>query len=137
MSNNTETEYADSGWYSEEAATFGDRVSGARETMAMSQSELAKRLGVNLKTVRAWEEDLSEPRANKLQMLSGVLNVSIKWLLIGQGDGLDGPAASLKLPSDINNFLNEIRDLKTNLTQTADRLALLEKRLRASLKDQL
>ena len=76
------------GWYSEEAATFGDRVTGAREALGLSEDALARKLGVKLKTVRAWEGDLAEPRANKLQMLAGILNVSIMWLLTGQGDGL-------------------------------------------------
>ena len=80
-----------SGWYSEDAATFGDRVAGAREAINMSQEELARRLGVKLKTVHGWENDMSEPRANKLQMLAGVLNVSIMWLINGEGEGVDGP----------------------------------------------
>ena len=33
-------------WYSEDAATFGDRVAGAREQAGMTQKQLAKRLGV-------------------------------------------------------------------------------------------
>ena len=64
-------------WYSNEAATFGDRVAAARDARQMTQKQLAKRLGVGLKTVEGWENDVSEPRANKLQTLSGVLNVSI------------------------------------------------------------
>ena len=71
------------GWYDPEATTFGDRMTGAREASGLSQSELAKRLGVKVKTIRAWENDQSEPRANKLQMLAGLLGVSIMWLLSG------------------------------------------------------
>jgi transcriptional regulator with XRE-family HTH domain len=37
----------------------------------MSQADLARKLGVKLKTdPQNWENDLAEPRANKLQMLS-------------------------------------------------------------------
>ena len=43
------------------------------------------------------ENDLTEPRANKLQMLAGVLNVSIMWLLTGEGQGLDDPAEGEEL----------------------------------------
>ncbi|SMX32878.1 transcriptional repressor DicA [Actibacterium lipolyticum] len=123
-------------WYSDQAATFGDRMAGARETLGMSQSDLARRLGVKLKTVRAWEEDLNEPRANKLQMVAGVLNVSIMWLLNGEGDGLDGPAEEAELSVDIRAVLTEIRQVKTEMGQMADRLGLLEKRLRATLKEE-
>ena len=32
-------------WFSEKSATFGDRVSGAREAVGLSQKELAAHLG--------------------------------------------------------------------------------------------
>lgn len=134
MTDDAET---DGGWFSPEAATFGDRVAGARENRNISQTDLAKRLGVKLKTVRGWEDDLQEPRANKLQMLSGVLNVSLMWLLNGEGDGLSGPANAMVLPAELSELLTEMRQLKTRMMQNTDQLALLEKRLRATLKDQL
>lgn len=122
-------------WYSEDAATFGDRLVGAREAMGMSQADLARRLGVKLKTVGAWEQDLSEPRANKLQMLAGVLNVSIMWLLNGEGDGIDGPDNEAALPADVANLLADIRQVKLEVNALGGRLGRLEKRLRLALKD--
>ena len=123
-----------SDWFSAETATFGDRVAGAREALGMSQPDLAKRLGVKVKTVRGWEDDLSEPRANKLQLLSGVLGVSLMWLLTGEGEGLDGPAADREAPvPEIRALLLEIRQIRSEIDDAADRLARVEKRLRASL----
>ena len=78
-------------WYGPETATFGDRVAAAREMADMSQSELARRVGVRVSTLRSWENDLSEPRANRLSMMAGLLNVSMTWLINGQGEGLDAP----------------------------------------------
>lgn len=131
------TEQSDTGadWYADEIATFGDRMAGAREAAGLTQAEFARRLGVKLKTVRAWEEDLAEPRANKLQMLAGLLNVSVMWLLNGEGEGLDGPRDEVALPADVREMLKEIRQVKTEMSVMADRLGLLEKRLRASLKE--
>jgi Predicted transcription factor, homolog of eukaryotic MBF1 len=120
-------------WYSAETATFGDRAAGAREALGLTQADLARRLGVKLKTVQAWENDLAEPRANKLQMLAGLLNVSLTWLLTGEGDGLSGPDAD-PTEADLGAILVDMRKLRTEMTQAADRLALLEKRLRAALK---
>jgi len=125
-----------SGWYSNEAATFGDRVAGAREALGIGQAELARKLGVKLRTVQGWEDDLSEPRANKLQMLSGVLNVSLMWLLNGEGDGLSEPDDTGVLAADISSLLTEIRQIKGTIGQAADKLGGLEKRLRKALKDQ-
>jgi transcriptional regulator with XRE-family HTH domain len=136
----TDTETAsapsgNSGWYSAKSATFGDRMAGARDAMNMTQSELSKRIGVKLKTIRSWEDDLEEPRANKLQMLAGLLNVSMMWLLNGEGDGLGEPSDEMALAPEVTELLTELRNLKSQMAQTANRLGLLEKRLRTVLKD--
>jgi len=123
----------DGGWYSNEAATFGDRVAAGREALGLSQSDLARKLGVKLRTVQGWEDDLSEPRANKLQMLSGVLNVSLMWLL--NGEGIAEPDTGGALSSDLTDLLTEMRQLKTTIGQSADKLAALEKRLRRALRE--
>ncbi|MEE9387959.1 MAG: helix-turn-helix domain-containing protein [Paracoccaceae bacterium] len=123
-------------WYSEEAATFGDRLAGAREAYGFSQKQLARHLGVKEKTVHAWEDDLAEPRANRLQMLSGVLNVSMRWLLTGEGVGLGEPDAP-ELPADITDLFTELREIRGQATALAERVGRVEKRLRISLKAKL
>ena len=65
--------------------TMGGRISRARESLGMTTAQLARQLGVQTPTLRAWETDRSQPRANRLQMLAGVLNVSLSWLLYGVG----------------------------------------------------
>jgi HTH-type transcriptional regulator, cell division transcriptional repressor len=124
----------DENWYGPEMATFGDRVAAAREAAGMSQKQMARRLGVKQSTVRGWEDDLSEPRANKLSMMAGLLNVSIVWLLTGEGDGVAAPVDEAAIAPDINAVLVEIRDLKTQIGAAADRLGRLEKSLRMKLK---
>lgn len=126
------TDAFDTNWYSNDAATFGDRIAAAREARQMSQKLLAKRLGVALKTIESWEDDASEPRANKLQTLSGILGVSIPWLLTGEGAGV------VQLPEDdvsagIAGVLAEMRVLRTDMQRSSDRLALIEKRLKGVL----
>ena len=120
-------------WYGPDAATFGDRVVGAREKSGMTQAELSRRLGIKLTTLQGWEEDRSEPRANKLQMLTGMLNVSLSWLLSGEGIGPEEPS-TVPLSDDTQAILIEMRAIKTDMTRTADRLGRLEKRLRLNLK---
>ena len=120
-------------WYTDEAATLGDRLAGAREAAGLSQEELAKRIGLKLKTLRAWEDDLADPRANRLQMLAGLLNVSLSWLLTGKGQGLDGPPVTDDdLSGDQAEVLMELRQLRAELEAGTARLARLEKRLRAN-----
>jgi transcriptional regulator with XRE-family HTH domain len=124
------------GWYSENAATFGDRLAGAREAGGFTQKDLARHLGVKLKTVHAWEDDLAEPRANKLQMVSGVLNVSMRWLMTGEGAGLGEPEIP-GMPGDINDLMIELRETRNQASALAERVGRIEKRLRATLKAQV
>jgi HTH-type transcriptional regulator, cell division transcriptional repressor len=121
-------EHAERDWYSNETATFGDRLADARQAVGLSQEELCDRLGIKLKTLQSWENDVTEPRANKLQMVSGVLNVSLRWLLTGEGEGISPPAAELS--QEVTAILSDMRQLQSELIRCSDRLGRLEKRLR-------
>lgn len=118
------------GWFSAEAATFGDRLEGAREAAGMTQEALARRLGVRLTTLQAWEGDAADPRANRLQMLAGMLNVSLMWLLTGEGDGLTGPQ-TMRAPLTGTAILTEVRALRAGLSGLDGRLERLEASLSA------
>ncbi|WP_136439616.1 helix-turn-helix domain-containing protein [Pacificoceanicola onchidii] len=121
-------------WYGPEAATFGDRLAAGREAAGMTQQILAKRLGVKLSTLQGWEDDVSEPRANKLSMLSGVLNVSMVWLITGEGEGLSAPEDETITP-EMSDILGEIRAMRVKMKSQADKLGRLEKSLRLLLKE--
>ncbi|WP_299561156.1 helix-turn-helix domain-containing protein [uncultured Sulfitobacter sp.] len=125
----------DTDWYSPEVATFGDRVAAAREAAGMEQAQLAKRLGVRQSTLRGWEDDISEPRANRLSMLAGLLNVSMMWLINGEGEGLDGSEDAVHAPADVSALLAEVRGLREDLSNSAKKAGRLEKRLREMLKE--
>lgn len=122
-------------WYGPEVATFGDRLAAARESADLSQAELARRLGVRLKTLQGWEDDLGEPRANRLSMMAGMLNVSMMWLINGQGEGLGSPAEGEGLPSSTRAALQELRDLRSEFLAKAEQVGRLEKKLRGLLKE--
>ena len=66
--------------------TLGGRIGRAREITGMTGEEAAVQLGVTLETWENWEADREEPRANRLAMLAGFLNVSASWLLYGIGE---------------------------------------------------
>lgn len=114
-------------WFAEDAATFGDRLAAARSARGMTQKALARRLGVSLKTLDGWENDIREPRANRLQMLAGVLDVSISWLLTGEGQGVgsETEAGSVRM----SELLHEMRMLRVEMQRSVARLGVLEKRL--------
>ncbi|EBA14886.1 DNA-binding protein, putative [Roseobacter sp. SK209-2-6] len=121
-------------WFGPDAATFGDRVAAAREAAGMTQAELSRRMGIKKSTLTGWEQDLSEPRANKLSTLSGLLNVSMSWLLTGEGEGMSEPADQVIELSDFGAVLKELRELRSEMRNNAERAGRLEKKLRALLQ---
>lgn len=65
--------------------TFGGRLSRAREASGTSMKDLAWQLSVKTSTVNGWETDRAQPSANRLAKISGLLSVSLSWLLHGVG----------------------------------------------------
>jgi len=83
----------------------------SRLAQGLTQAQLASRLGVLSKTIKNWEMDRSEPRTNKLVTLSGLLCVSVMWLMTG-------------VESDYDNI--EAKEFETaSLTSKMDRLLSL------------
>ena len=121
------TDQSPDDWFNPDATTFGDRVAGAREKAGMSQSQLAKRLGIKLKTLKAWEDDQSEPRANKASMMAGLLNVSHNLFRVLRCQGAFVQPRAGTARHDAVNW---------GYARAADRLGVLEKTLRARLTQQ-
>lgn len=114
-------------WYSDDKATMGDRLLAARERAGLSEAELARRLGVRAKTLTAWEADEVEPRSNHLRTLSGLLGVSLIWLLTGEGAGEgDGVQGDAPTPGR-EAVLTEIRALQQAMGDATRRLQRLER----------
>jgi transcriptional regulator with XRE-family HTH domain len=120
-------------WYSAEAATFGDRLAAAREAATLTPEALARKLGVKLATIQNWEGDHSEPRANKLQMLSGLLNVSMRWMLTGEGDGVEPPVPATN--DDLQKALADLSRMRAQALALSQDMGHLEKRLRGLMRE--
>jgi transcriptional regulator with XRE-family HTH domain len=112
--------------FNETVATFGDRLEAAREAKGLTVGGLAEKLGVDTRTVEVWESDADAPRANRIQMLAGLLNVSIVWLISGEASDTDHVADTYERPTGVNDALGEISQLKAILSGALDKL---EKRL--------
>jgi len=94
--------------------TLGARVEQARVARGYSRNQLAQRLAITSATLKKWETDKSDPRANKLMMLSGVLGTDLHWLLEG-GEG--GPKADTPAPSMglVAQKIQQVQALQTRL----------------------
>lgn len=62
-----------------------DRIKSIREQNHLTQSELAKRLGITRSSVNAWEMGISVPSTQYLTELASLFHVSTDYLL-----GIDG-----------------------------------------------
>lgn len=116
-------------YFSETVATFGDRLEAAREAKGLTIASLAEKLGVDTRTVEAWENDADAPRANRVQMLAGLLNVSIVWLISGESNGSSHVEETYERPTGVNDALGEISQLKETLSGALERLDRLQSRL--------
>lgn len=121
-------------WYSENSATFGDRLEAARESCGMTQTELAQRLGVRDTTIKSWEADEWEPRGNRLQMLAGMLNVSLMWLLSGRGEGVAAPDARGPVVVPVRSVLADISRLRRQMQALGVELMQAEQKLAVELR---
>jgi len=117
--------------FNDTVATLGDRLEAAREAKGLTVEGLAEKIGVDPRAVEEWESDADAPRANRIQMLAGLLNVSIVWLISGEGNGTSHVADSYERPSGVNDALGEISQLKATLSGALEKLEKLEERLRA------
>jgi transcriptional regulator with XRE-family HTH domain len=118
--------------FHESIATFGDRLTAARDAKGLTTASLAQKLGVDVATMEIWENDTDMPRANRIQMLAGMLNVSIIWLISGEGNGTTNIADNYERPTAINDAIGEITQLKDTLTAALEKLEALEQRLQDS-----
>lgn len=101
--------------------TMGGRLLRARDATGLTIQELATRIGVKPSTVQAWENDRSQPRANRLQMIAGMLNVSLSWLLHGVGTGPSEDERNQLLES-MSLQLERLKRLQNESQQLAVRL---------------
>ena len=102
---------------------LGPRIRVARENAGLSIDETARRLGVTVTTLEAWESDRDQPRANRLCTLAGVLNVSLNWFLEGREDhdAVTGGAAAN--PGALRAQLEDIRKQLDNVLKQVDDMA--------------
>lgn len=90
------------------------RIREARESLAWSQEDLARRMHVSQPTISNWEAGRKSPRTQIMIRLAQVLGVSMEWLSTGRGPMqappmlVSSPQAAIYLPereADENRLL--------------------------------
>lgn len=101
--------------------TLGGRLSRAREACGMTTAQFARRLGIKTVTLQSWESDRSEPRANRLAIIAGILSVSLSWLIHGVGDAPNDDINS-DVVSLLHGHLEQMRNLRDTTNTIIERL---------------
>lgn len=105
--------------------TFGGRLSRARAASGLSTRDLASRLSVRQATIDAWERDRSQPSAQRMNRLSGLLGVSLSWLLHGMGTAPADPQGS----TAVELMGEQLAKLKLLHAETGQLIDSIENRL--------
>lgn len=101
--------------------TLGGRIFHARDLAELTVEEAASRIGVTAETLAEWESDRSEPRANKIMILAGVLGVSPAWLISGVGDAPQPPGLAMAI-GEMSGEITRLKELALQLTASAENL---------------
>ena len=101
--------------------TLGGRITRARDMAALTLQEAASRIGVTDETLAEWESDRSEPRANKVMTLAGILGVSPAWLISGAGDAPQPPGITVAV-DEMAGEINRLRELALQITASVENL---------------
>lgn len=101
--------------------TLGGRITRARDLAALTLQETASRIGVTDETLAEWESDRSEPRANKIMTLAGILGVSPAWLISGAGDAPQPPGITIAV-DEMAGEINRLRELALQITASVESL---------------
>lgn len=111
--------------------SFSERLRFARKRRRQSPAEVSRLLGVSESTFQRWESGKAAPRANRMPIIAGTLNVPMRWLMSGEGE-LDEPRVECASVPDRDEpeLLEEVRSIKELTIRSAHRLAEIEMRLR-------
>ena len=91
--------------------SFAKRLIALREAKGWSQYDIAERLNIKRPRYNAWEQGLSKPRADLLNNLAALLEVSTDYLLSGdQGAGSEPPTPEWATAKDKRDLKRIIED---------------------------
>lgn len=91
---------------------FGKRLQKALKDLAISQSELARRLGVKAQSVNGWCNSDILPRSEILNLLPAATGYPLSWFFMEDGETLEehdpwAPKAKVKPSTELQERLLE------------------------------
>ena len=105
-----------------EQVTLGMRLTEARDATGLTVGQAARRAGIAKSSLTNWESDRAVPRPNKLQLLAGVLGVSMTWLMTGL-DRYDTVSTAPSRLEKLEAKVERLSALQRELSELSDEIA--------------
>ena len=90
---------------------IADKIRYLRDKVGMTQSDLAKRLGISRSAVNSWEMSLSTPSLANIIEMKEIFHVSVDYML----------SLEDRITVDITDLSNEERELVVRLISCFDK----------------
>jgi len=114
---------------------IGERLKKARQSLGLSQIELADVLGVQSNFISNIERGAKKPPKNLIELLSSRYKINANWILTGEGDMVIENKESTKttpIEKEMKNLINEVTSPK--FSEIESRLSALESILKTKDK---
>lgn len=92
---------------------IGRRIASARIELGLSQEEFAERIGVNMYTLRAWEQGRHAPKYDALMKIAEKTSKPLEWLIVGSADKPE------LVDADMAGLLAQSRRIQQQIEQQA------------------
>lgn len=98
--------------------SFGSRLKEKRESLNITQPQLAEMLGVSKGAIGNWETDVNSPRATLLYDLFDILHCDANYLF--QDEMRDLKYKDKSTPEEFENIIKKYRDLDDHGREMVD-----------------
>lgn len=98
--------------------SFGSRLKEKRESLNITQPQLAEMLGVSKGAIGNWETDVNSPRATLLYDLFDILHCDANYLF--QDEMRDLKYKDKSTPEEFENIIKKYRDLDDHGKEMVD-----------------
>ena len=114
--------------------SFGSRLKEKRESLSITQPQLAEMLGVSKGAIGNWETDVNSPRATLLYDLFDILHCDANYLF--QDEMRDLKYKDQATPEEFENIIKKYRDLDDHGREMVDFTLEKEYERSKALKEQ-